>query len=389
MVRYGVAAMVGCLYVIGSVWLIHGQGESYREALRQKRVAAVATEPVGAGPSPTSGSPSVGTGAGSGDPRPAPPDQRPAPPEEPSPSGTEPVAKPSETTPPSRPAKPANAGLPPSPSPTAVAETKPAPVPLPARPAVPPAMPAMALDPNTGLPNLGAFWEQPALTKSWDLAHLKPDDEFRLGQELHDLILQFNRPLETGSWQRRVEEAAEPFLKDLSRKDIRYTFTILDSNAVDAFSTPGGFVYVSRGLFNLVGEDEDYALEFAVGHEIAHVDLGHALKCLQDPGVMNLKAPEGTLQKLYMLIIPFAYLDPQEYQADAWAYRRMKQRLRTDRECLAFLRKLDGFAQANGFYNGRAKPGLGRDSSPIENHLRAHTAAWKRLKELAAIIGKP
>ena len=42
---------------------------------------------------------------------------------------------------------------------------------------------------------------------------------------------------------------------------------------VNAFSTPGGYIYVSRGLFDLIGEDEDYALRFAVGHEIAHVDL--------------------------------------------------------------------------------------------------------------------
>src|SRR5262249_6846473 len=123
------------------------------------------------------------------------------------------------------------------------------------------------------------------------------------------------------------------------------------------------------------------------GHEIAHVDLSHALKCLQDPGVMRL--PEGTLQKLYMLIIPFAYLDAQEFEADAWAYRRMEERLPTDRESFALLRELDGYAKANVFETGRARPRIDRDSSPIETHLRAHTAAWKRLKELKATIGRP
>ena len=81
---------------------------------------------------------------------------------------------------------------------------------------------------------------------------------------------------------------------------------ILDSDVVNAFSIPGGNVYISRGLFDLIGEDEDYALQFAIGHEIAHVDLEHAIKCLRDPGVM--KMPEGTLQKLFMLILPFGYL---------------------------------------------------------------------------------
>ncbi len=136
----------------------------------------------------------------------------------------------------------------------------------------------------------------------------------------------------------------------------------------------------------MIGEDEEYALEFVIGHEIAHVDLKHALKDLSDPGVTKLDG--GTLQKLYMLIIPFAYPDAQEFEADAWAYRRMKESGRTDHECLAFLRKLEGYAQAHGFENGRGKPQLGKESSPLENHFRAHTAARHREKHLKELMGR-
>ena len=76
----------------------------------------------------------------------------------------------------------------------------------------------------------------------------------------------------------------------------------MDSNEVNAFSHPGGYVYVNRGLFDLVGEDEDYALQFAVGIEIAHVDLQHAMKCLQDPDFKVMSG--GTIRKLYWLILP-------------------------------------------------------------------------------------
>ncbi len=392
MVRYVVAAIVGCLYVAGSVWLVRSQGESYRESLHQERLASLATESRAPDPGPaetdegTLGRPSVGSRAGSGDPRPTigagSGDPRPTRPAELISPKTELAVKPAETTPlvPPSPSRPAHEGSPPM---TGLAETRPASRDRPAD-----ATAATVLDAKTGTPKLDAFWRHPALTKSWDLAHLKSEEEIRLGQELHDLILQFNRPLETGSWQRRVEEAAEPFLKNRDRKEIPYSFTILDSNAVSAFSTPGGFVYVCRGLFDLVGEDEDYALEFVVGHEIAHVDLGHALRCLKDPGVMKLS--EGTLQKLYWMIIPFGYYpDDLDYQADAWSYRRMRELARTDRESLAFLRKLEGYAKESGFENGRGKPKPGRDSSPIENHFRAHPAAWKRLKQLKAITGKP
>jgi Zn-dependent protease with chaperone function len=234
--------------------------------------------------------------------------------------------------------------------------------------------------------NQDGFWDQPLLKKNWDVAYLKTDDEYRLGLELQELILQFNPRLATGPWQRRVEEAAEPLLNTVNRKDVRYTFTVLDSDQPNAFSHPGGFIYVTRGLLEMIGEDEDDALQFAVGHEMAHVDLKHAIKTLQDPGVAKLTS--GTLQKLYMLIIPLAYLDAQEFEADEWIYRRMKQLHQSDRECLRFLNKLESYSKREGFDNGRGVLKLDADSSPVENHLRAHTAPYKRLKHLKEIMGK-
>ena len=159
----------------------------------------------------------------------------------------------------------------------------------------------------------------------------------------------------------------------------------------NAFSHPGGFIYVSQKLLDMISEDEDYALEFAIAHEIAHIDLGHALTCLKDPGVRAFS--DGTLQKLYFLIIPHAYPDNLEFAADTWAYQRMKGLGRSDHDCFAFLRKLDSYAKANGFADRRGKPEdllksrAGKPDafpvfSPIDNHLRAHPPALDRLDHL-------
>ena len=238
--------------------------------------------------------------------------------------------------------------------------------------------------PAAAHPELDPFWNQKFLTKSWDLDRLTTQDEISLGNELHSLILELN-PTDNGSGLRRVKEAAKPLLELRSRKDLQYEFTILNSDIPNAFSHPGGFIYISRKLLEMIAEDEDYVLEFVIGHEIAHVELQHALHCLQDRRVREFK--DGTLQKLYFLIIPHAYPNELEFAADAWVYRRMKQLGRSEHDCFAFLRKLDSYAKANGFDDGRGKvedlfkDGRGKPDatparSPIENHLRAHTAAW-------------
>jgi hypothetical protein len=217
--------------------------------------------------------------------------------------------------------------------------------------------------------------------------------ERQLRDILHQVIVRFN-PLvaDPSPWLSRVEEAAERFKPTLQRKEITYKCFILDSDVVNAFSIPGGNVYISRGLFNLIGKDEDYALEFVVGHEIAHVDLEHAIKCLKMRGMREL--PRGTMYKLYLLILPFGYVANdndkinQEFAADEWVCNKMMQSERTRREILAFLQKLEGYSKDNGFYDGRMPPQKAGNLSPADNHYRAQVSARERLKHAKEVIAQ-
>ena len=184
------------------------------------------------------------------------------------------------------------------------------------------------------------FWNQPEWLKDWDLADIKPQDEMDLGAQFHSLIMQLGLVDEQSPVQGRVDDAAVPFLARLDRPKISYQCFILKSDAVNAFSAPGGYIYVCQGLFDLIAEDEDDALEFAIGHEIAHVDLKHAITCLVDPDVKRM--PLGTVQKLFWLIILRGYLVidkvdhkvDQELDADQWVLKRMRRFPRSRREIL-------------------------------------------------------
>jgi hypothetical protein len=225
------------------------------------------------------------------------------------------------------------------------------------------------------------LWDRPEMMRNWDIANLSVADEQKLGAQLHDVIVSLNPVASDGPWRQRLEQAAKPFLATLNRKEISYHFEVMESAEVNAFSHPGGYVYVNRGLFDLVGEDEDYALQFAVGNEMAHVDLQHAIRCLQDPDFKEMTG--GTLRKLYWVIIPLGYLENQDYAADEWTLTRMRNFGRSKREGLAFLYKLDGYATKRGFRDGRAKVSMAPELlSFLDIHYRRQTAAWKRLEHL-------
>ena len=54
---------------------------------------------------------------------------------------------------------------------------------------------------------------------------------------------------------------------------------ILDDDSVGAFSLPGGFVYITRGLLENLSSESDLA--FVLAHELAHIDQEHNLDALK------------------------------------------------------------------------------------------------------------
>ena len=57
------------------------------------------------------------------------------------------------------------------------------------------------------------------------------------------------------------------------RPDIRYYFGVLDTEEVNAFAAPGGYVFITRGTLRLMRDESTLAA--VLGHEIGHVALKH------------------------------------------------------------------------------------------------------------------
>ncbi len=82
--------------------------------------------------------------------------------------------------------------------------------------------------------------------------------------------------------QRRVNLIGKALAYYSSRPGIDWRFGVLASDSVNAFSAPGGFVFITRGLYELVDDnDNDDALAAVLAHEIAHITERHALKIIE------------------------------------------------------------------------------------------------------------
>lgn len=77
-----------------------------------------------------------------------------------------------------------------------------------------------------------------------------------------------------------------------------YTFKIVDDKDVNAFSLPGGFIYVNKGLLDYVQSDHELAAVLA--HEIAHAAHHHLVKLGQENEKINRRV---TLPALLVLVL--------------------------------------------------------------------------------------
>lgn len=98
--------------------------------------------------------------------------------------------------------------------------------------------------------------------------------EIALGQQTHPQIQQEMGVYDDPTLQKYVEGVAMPLARNSERPDLPWTFTVVDSPAVNAFAVPGGFIYVTRGILGYLNNEAELA--GVLGHEIAHVTARHS-----------------------------------------------------------------------------------------------------------------
>ncbi|MCL5283255.1 MAG: M48 family metallopeptidase [Armatimonadetes bacterium] len=156
-------------------------------------------------------------------------------------------------------------------------------------------------------------------------------DEVRLGEQGAKQVEQQYRIEVNTPDAIRVRRIGERLLMHIHRRSgMPYSFHVLDSPTINAFSLPGGPVYVFSGLIDLIGNDND-ALACVIGHELGHIQARHAVKKLSsemESGLLIsilLRGNAQTLANLGSELINLHYSRGDEYEADwrgvSYAYK--------------------------------------------------------------------
>jgi len=78
-------------------------------------------------------------------------------------------------------------------------------------------------------------------------------------------------------------------LARVSKKpDYTWRFIVLDTDAVNAFAAPGGYIHITKGCLALVANESELA--GVLGHELTHVVEDHTIKALSKAGFVDTAA---------------------------------------------------------------------------------------------------
>lgn len=111
------------------------------------------------------------------------------------------------------------------------------------------------------------------------LRSISEEEEIKMGGDLAGVILGAAPLISDPAKQYYVNRLGRWLALHSERPNLPWKFGIIDSNDENAFSMPGGYVLITRGLFDQARNEAELA--GVLSHEIAHVVGKHHLKALQ------------------------------------------------------------------------------------------------------------
>jgi len=130
------------------------------------------------------------------------------------------------------------------------------------------------------------------------IGNVRVEDEIRLGRRISGNLLGAAPLVKDAKLQQYVNRVGRWVASHSDRADLKWTFGVIQFSDINAFAAPGGYVFITLGLYNKLKDEAELA--GVLGHEIAHVQEKHHLKVVQKSQllaagarVLNRKVAKG------------------------------------------------------------------------------------------------
>jgi predicted Zn-dependent protease len=223
------------------------------------------------------------------------------------------------------------------------------------------------------------------------LTRLSDDQEIAIGRELASRYAAQTQPLTP------EEHGLEKYVRRVganvalhAHRHLPYSFTVLpDHNMLNAFSLPGGPVYIGEGMLDLMTNEDELASVLA--HEVEHIDHYHCVERVQVEAQLK-KLNLDVLGALVQIPLDFwqaGYHKDEEFEADR---EGMFLAVQSGYSPFGAVDLFERFAKLNDEYVIRAKnPDEELSQLAIQSlagYFRSHPLPSERLAQAHRIIAQ-
>ncbi len=158
-----------------------------------------------------------------------------------------------------------------------------------------------------------------------------PEQDLELGKQVHDQIL--SNPQEYPILPERGNEAVYRYIQGMTNKILNsgkvnykdvfaWKVSIIDNDeTLNAFATPGGYIYVYTGLIKYL--DTENQLAGVLGHEIAHAALRHSTRQMTKiygfsalTSILTGNSDPGFLESVALQLVSLKFSRNHETESD-------------------------------------------------------------------------
>ena len=115
---------------------------------------------------------------------------------------------------------------------------------------------------------------------------ISQEEEIVIGRQIAGNLLGAAPLVKDNRLQKYVNNVGRWVAIQSERPDLPWHFGVIESDDINAFAAPGGYIFITRGLYKQLANEA--ALAGVLAHEIAHVVRQHHLKILQQSKLVDL-----------------------------------------------------------------------------------------------------
>jgi predicted Zn-dependent protease len=226
------------------------------------------------------------------------------------------------------------------------------------------------------------------VTGQRELALISEDQELAMGREASGQVASTLGLVDDAALQQYIDGIGRDLAGISERPELPWEFRVVDDPTPNAFALPGGYIFVTRGMLNLMASEAELAA--VLGHEIGHVTARHSVSQMSRAqlaqlglGLGMVLSPElaqlGDLAGTGLQLLFLKYGRDDERQADELGFRYMLERGYQVTEMAEVFRALLQAGELAG-------------ASPLPNWLASHPAEPERIEsaeQRAAALTSP